>query len=202
MKRDVPVRRSAQLLLVDVVGRDRQLARVVEQVVEQDLRRQHRQERQEQRRPGGREHVPEVARRPHQHVLDGVGEDPPALGDAVGQHVEVLLEQDDVGGVLGDVGRRVDRDADVGGVQGQRVVDAVAQERDRAAAAPLDADDAGLVLGADPGEDRRVAGSRAASASSSSRSRSAPVSARAPSVSPRSRHTLTRHGRVVAGDRP
>ena len=37
----------AQLLLVDVVGRDRQLAGVVEQVVEQDLGRQHRQERQE-----------------------------------------------------------------------------------------------------------------------------------------------------------
>ena len=52
-ERDVPVRRSAQLLLVDVVGGDGQLAGVVEQVVEQDLRRQHRQERQEQRRAGG-----------------------------------------------------------------------------------------------------------------------------------------------------
>ena len=119
----------AQLLLVDVVGGDGQLAGVVEQVVEQDLRRQHRQERQEQRRAGGAEHVAEVARRPHQHVLDGVGEDPAALGDAVGEHVEVLLQQDDVGGVLGDVGAGVDRDADVGGVQGERVVDAVAEER-------------------------------------------------------------------------
>ena len=57
------------------------------------------------------------------------------FGDAVGEHVEVLLEQDDVGGVLGDVGGRVDRDADVGRVQGERVVDAVAEERDAAAAA-------------------------------------------------------------------
>ena len=43
-----------------------------------------------------------------------------------------LLQQDDVGGVLGDVGARVDRDADVGGVQRERVVDAVAEEGDPA----------------------------------------------------------------------
>ena len=54
--------------------------------------------------------------------------------DAVGEHAEVLVEQHDVGGVLGDVGGRVDRDADVGGVQGDRVVDAVAEEGDVVAA--------------------------------------------------------------------
>ena len=40
---------------------------------------------------------------------------------------EVVLEQDDIGGLLRDVDRAVDRDADVGGVQRGRVVDAVAQ---------------------------------------------------------------------------
>ena len=90
MKRDVPVRRSGQLLLVDAVGRDRHLAGVVEQVVEQDLERQHRQERQERGGDGDAEHVAEVRRRAHEHVLDGVGEDAPTLGHAVGEHVEVL----------------------------------------------------------------------------------------------------------------
>ena len=44
---------------------------------------------------------------------------------------EVLVEQDDVGRVLGDVGRGLDRDADVGVVQRDRVVDPVAEEADR-----------------------------------------------------------------------
>ena len=54
--------------------------------------------------------------------------------DAVGQDAEVLLEQDDVGGVLGHVGGGVDGDADVRRVQRDGVVDAVAEERDVGAA--------------------------------------------------------------------
>ena len=153
---DVPVRRAGELFLVDAVGGDGHLAGVVEQVVEQDLEREHRQERQERGGDGDAEHVPEVRRRAHEHVLDGVGEDAASFGDAVGEHVEVAFEQDDVGGVLGDVGGRVDRDPDVGVVQRERVVDAVAEERDRRAGVALGAQDAGLLLGADPGEDRGV----------------------------------------------
>ena len=137
---------AGEQLLVDVVGRDRHLADVVEEVVEQDLRRQHRQERQEQRGAGGGEHVPEVRRGAHQDVLDRVGEDAPALDDAVGDDAEVLVEQDDVGGVLGDVGGGVDGDADVGVVEGDRVVDAVAEEPDVGAEAALREDDARLLL--------------------------------------------------------
>jgi hypothetical protein len=65
---------------------DGQLAGVVEQVVEQDLAGQ---ERQEQRRASGGEHAAEVAGRPHQHVLDGVGEDAASFSDAIGEHVEI-----------------------------------------------------------------------------------------------------------------
>ena len=71
----------------------------------------------------------------------------------VGQHAEVLLQQHHVGGVLGDVGGGVHRDADVGGVQGQRVVDAVAEEADRSPGASRRDDQARLLLGRDPGED-------------------------------------------------
>ena len=43
---------------------------------------------------------------------------------------QALLEQDDVGRLLGDVDRGVDRDADVCGLQRRAVVDAVAEEPD------------------------------------------------------------------------
>ena len=147
---------AGEQLLVDVVGRDGHLADVVEEVVEQDLRRQHRQEGEEQRGAGGGEHVAEVRRGAHQDVLDRVGEDAPALDDTVGDDAEVLVEQDDVGGVLGDVGRGVDGDADVGVVEGDRVVDAVAEEADVGAEAALREDDARLLLRRDAGEDGRL----------------------------------------------
>ena len=47
---------------------------------------------------------------------------------------QAALEQDDVGGVARDVDGAGDRDADVGGVQRRRVVDAVAEEADDVAA--------------------------------------------------------------------
>ena len=46
------------------------------------------------------------------------------------KHAEVLLQQDDVGGVLGHVHAVHHRDADIGGVQRGRVVDPVAHEPD------------------------------------------------------------------------
>jgi len=47
----------------------------------------------------------------------------------------------------------IDRDPDVGLVKGHRVVDAVAQKRDVHAEAPLQPDDARLLLGADARKD-------------------------------------------------
>jgi AraC-like DNA-binding protein len=43
---------------------------------------------------------------------------------------EALLEQDDVGGFLGDIDRGVDRDTDIGGLERRTIVDAVAEEPD------------------------------------------------------------------------
>jgi hypothetical protein len=57
---DVPAGGLGDLFRVDVVGGDDQLAAVIQQVVEQDLRGQHGQELQEDRCPGRAEHVPEV----------------------------------------------------------------------------------------------------------------------------------------------
>ena len=127
---DVPVRRGVQLLGIDAVAGDGELAGVVEQVVQQDLPGKHREEGQHDGRDRCAEHVPEVARGSHQHVLDGVREDAATLRDTVCEHAEVFVEEEDIGGVLGDIRRGVDRDSDVGLVQGERVVDAVAEEAD------------------------------------------------------------------------
>ena len=153
---DVPCRWAGQDLAVDPIGGDRQLTDVVQQVVEQDLRRKHREEREEQRRPCRAEHVSEVRRRGHQHVLQGVGEDPPSLHHTVGQHTEVFVEQHDVGGVFGDVGSRFHGDADIGRVQRHRVVDTVAHVGHVDAGASGDLDDARLLVGADSSEHRGV----------------------------------------------
>ena len=104
------------------------LGQVVEQVVQQDLDRQHRQEGQNEGGSRHREHVPEVRARPHHHVFHDIAEGAPAFAHAALQHREIGLEQDDVGRILGDIHRRIDGDADIGGMQRRRVVDAVAQK--------------------------------------------------------------------------
>ena len=122
-----------------------------------------------------------------------------ALHDPVGEHAEVLLEQHDVRGVLGDVGGGFDRDADVRGVQRDRVVDAVAEERDVGAGAPGELDDARLLVGADAREHRRVGDRRGQRLVVEPRRAPAPV--RTPStVDAEVAADLGGDGAVVAGD--
>src|SRR5207249_6058082 len=111
--------------VVDNVGGDRDLGQIVQEVVQQDLGRQHRQERQEEERAGHAEHVAEVRAGPHQQVLHHVAEGPAALENSGVQDVQVAFEQDDVGCVLGHVDGGRDGHADVRGVEGGRVVDAI-----------------------------------------------------------------------------
>ncbi len=86
-------------------------------------------------------------------VFERVGEGPPAVLDARRKHVEVAPEQDDVGALAGDVHRLLDRDADVGRMQGRRVVDAVAEIADRVAGPLQGADDPLLLLRVDLDEE-------------------------------------------------
>ena len=76
------------------------------------------------------------------------------------------LQQHDVGALARHVHRLVDRDADIGGVQRRRVVDAVAEKADRVAGALQRAHDALLLLRVDLGEQRRCASACCHSASS------------------------------------
>ena len=77
----VPASRAGHVGTVHAVARNRDLRHVVEEVVQQDLRRQHRQKRQEHRRDRHAEHVAEVRARAHQQVLHHVARGTPALQD-------------------------------------------------------------------------------------------------------------------------
>ena len=65
-------------------------------------------------------------------------------------------QQNDVGRVLGDIDRAIDRDADIGGVQRRRVVDPVAEIADDMTAVPQPKNDAVLLNGRDPAEQVRL----------------------------------------------
>ena len=151
---DVPRSWLPDLVGVDIVGRDRGLTEIVEQVVGQDLDRQHRQERDEDARAEHAEHVAEVARRTHADVLGDVREHPAAFEHALVDDEQRLLEQDHVGGLLRDVDGRVDADPDVGGMERGRVVDAVAHEADGVLARLQRLDDPLLVRRRDAREQR------------------------------------------------
>ena len=144
------------ILLSTCVQRDRHLRDGVEQVVEQNLHRQHRQERQDQRCPGHREHVPEIRAHRHHDEFHDVAEGAAPFSDAALEHAEILLQQDDIGGVLGDVDRAIDRKAYVRGVQRWRVVDPIAEITDDVAAMPQSKNDAVLLDGRDPAEQVRL----------------------------------------------
>ena len=129
------------------------VGQVVEQIVQQDLDRQHRQEGQNEGGGRHREHVPEVRARPHHHVFHHIAEGAPALAHAALQHRKIGLEQDDVGRILGDIHGRIDGDADIGGMQGGGVIDAVAHEAHHMAAPLQGQDDAVLLGGRDAAEE-------------------------------------------------
>jgi hypothetical protein len=117
--------RRGDVVLVDIVGRDRGLREIVEQVVGEHLDRQHRQKGQKQARAEHAEHVAEIGARAHLDVFGDVGEDFSAFGDALLQHEQALFQNDDVGWLLCDIDRRIDRDADIGRLHCRTVVDAI-----------------------------------------------------------------------------
>jgi len=70
------------------------------------------------------------------------------------QHHQVLLKQNQIRGFLGDVGGGVHRNSDVRRAQGRSVVDSIAHESDDVAIAPEGADDTLFMRGREAGEQR------------------------------------------------
>ena len=104
------------------------------------------------------------------HRLVEVVEDPASLTDAAGDRGEVVVGDDQVGGLARDVGAAgAHGDADVGGAQRRGVVDAVAGHADDLAVGLERADELELLLGDHAGEhvDRSALGGRVRRRSSS-----------------------------------
>lgn len=154
--RGVPLARFAQVFGIHAVEGDRRLRDVVQEVLHQQVDGHHRQERQEGAGRHHAEHVAEVRTGRHLDVLDDVAEGPAPLDNPLPEHHQILLEQDDVGALLGDVHGRIDRYADVRLAQGRRVVDAVAEESHRMLRLLQQGDDLRLLQRRDLREDRSL----------------------------------------------
>src|SRR5208337_5275952 len=114
-----------QLVVYRIVG-DRDLREVVKHVVGQNLNRGHGEEWQKGACPQNAEHVSEVGTGSHADVLEYVGENFSPLDDTPFEHHQVLLQQDQIGRLLGDVGCSIDRYANVRRTQGRSIIDSVA----------------------------------------------------------------------------
>ena len=153
-----PAVRACELARVSVIQGEGELGEVIAEVLHEQLERQHGQERQE--RAGGQDaqDIAEVGGHGGLEVFGGVQGGVPGCGDAAVQDVQVLAEQDRVGGLPGDPGGLGDGQADVGGAQRGCVVDAVAEVADDVAPGAQGPDDAGFVQRASLGEDGGVPG--------------------------------------------
>ncbi len=114
-------------------------------------------EREDERDARHAEHISEVRAGGDVDVFERVGKGDATLADAVGKDVESLLQEHDIGRLLGDVDRRIDRDAHVGRVQCRGVVDPIAQVSDHVAGLPEGQQDTFLLIRLDLGEDRDLA---------------------------------------------
>ena len=104
----------------------------------------------EQARAEEREHERDEQHEHEADVLREVVVDLPALLDREDDRGEVVVREDHATGVLRDVGSAPHRDADVGGLDGGRVVDAVAGHRDDVALLLQRVGQQHLVLRCDP----------------------------------------------------
>jgi hypothetical protein len=119
-----------QLLRINGIAGDSERRDDRHEVEEENLPRQEWQEGKERRRSRQAEHVPEIGTDGDTDIFARVGEGLPAESHTVSDDVEALIEEDDGCRLSCDVHGRVNRDADIGGVKGSGVVDAVSEEAD------------------------------------------------------------------------
>ncbi len=150
---DVEFLRPDKEIGFHVVEGDRELGRVVDEIVEQDLRRGHRQEGEHDRGDRHAEHVAEVRAQGHHQVLERVCERLSPLHDAVDDFAEAFFEKNDVGRLLRDIHGVVHGNADIGLFDRQHVVHAVAHVRYDMAVLAQGSHDPLFVLRRDAGED-------------------------------------------------
>ncbi len=153
MNFDIPATRRFGPFAVHVVAGNGHRREVGQEVVEQDLFGKQRQEGQEERGAGHAEHVAEVGAGGREDIFERIGKGRAALFDALPQYIQILLQQHKVGGFFGHIHGAIDRDAHIGGVQGRRVVDAVAHVADHMPRLLQGPDDALLLVGVHLGKE-------------------------------------------------
>ena len=164
----MPRLRGSPLHDVRLLGIDAERERrrtVGDQVDPQELRREQRQEQPdiigrdeaeqacEHHAREHREQFAGIRRQQIDQVFADVVVDAAAFLDGLDDAGEIVVGQHHVGGLLGDIGAGdAHGDADIGGLECGRIVDAVAGHGDDVALALQRAHDAQLVLGIDAGE--------------------------------------------------
>ena len=127
-------------------GEEDVLDAVRHQIEPEELHRQQRHRQAERQREQEQQDLRGAGRHEHEHDLADVGVGHAAGADAGDDRGEVVVGDDDVGALLGDVGALAPHgDADMGVLEGGRVVDAVAGDGDEMAVA-LERPDDGQLL--------------------------------------------------------
>ena len=127
---------------------------VHDEVQPEDLERAHRQREVGHDRRQHDADRRETAEKEEVNGATDIRVDPAPFGDGCRQRAVVSARDDEVGGFAGHVGSTTaDGDADVGGLERRRVIDAVAGHRDDVARRLESADDGEFVLGRDTRED-------------------------------------------------
>ena len=139
--------------MIDPVGGNGHFRKIGQDIRQQDLLRQQREKRQEQRGPGHAEHVAEIRAGGHKHIFQRIGEGHAALANALHQHAQIMLQQNEIGRFLGDIDGAIDRNADIRGVERRGIVDTVAQISDDIPGRAQRTDDAFFLIGFDFRED-------------------------------------------------
>lgn len=122
----VPVFRFLDILLIDIIRRQRDLREIIEEVIEQYLARQHRQERQEHDGADHAEHVSEIGAQSHHKVFHSISERLPSFDDPIEKLFQSLPDENDISGLLSDIHCVIDGNADIGALERRCIVDTVA----------------------------------------------------------------------------
>src|ERR1700730_150592 len=83
---DVPFPRNHEIVLVDIVGRNRRLREIIDQVVGEHLDRQHWQEGQKDAGTEHAEHIAEITARTHLDIFGDITKHLPPFDNAFLQH--------------------------------------------------------------------------------------------------------------------
>src|SRR5208337_903929 len=100
---DIPALGLFKVSLIHVICGNGELAHIIKEVIEKDLRGQHRQKWQEDRSSGHTEHISKVRAGAHQQILHHVAKGFAPLDDAFVQDPQARLNENDIGSLASHI---------------------------------------------------------------------------------------------------